>query len=133
VPASALSPVSGVSGAGATSLLQIIASVATRQDIRLHHGRVYLTVGCNAACALYAHGHLNLLRRRRHLGLRSARTELAAHSTTLVALSLSRSNLAAVRSALRVHRSVKASIEVDATGPDSQRQSYQVSVMLSWR
>jgi phospholipase C len=125
--------VAGVSGAGTASLLQIIASVATRQDMRLHHGRIYLTIGCNAACALYAHGHLNLLRRHRHLGLRSARAALAAHSTALVALSLSRSNLAAVRRALHGHRSVEASIEVGATGANGQRQSYQVSVTLSWR
>jgi phospholipase C len=126
-------PSSGVAAANATPLLQLIAVVARRQDLRLHHGRIYLTVGCNMACSIDAHGHLNLHRHRRHLGLRRTRTELAAHRTTRIALSLSRPNLAAVRRALRRHRPVKASIEVDATGINGPRQSYQVSVMLSWR
>ena len=34
--------------------------------MRLHHGRVYLLVDCDVACTLDAHGHLNLLRHRRH-------------------------------------------------------------------
>ena len=55
------------------SRLQLIASVAPRQDLRLHHGRIYLTVSCNMACSLDAHGHLNLTRHHRHLGLRSRR------------------------------------------------------------
>jgi len=46
--------------------------------MRLHHGRIYLLVGCNEACSIYARGHLNPRRGRRHLGLRSARTTLAA-------------------------------------------------------
>ena len=37
--------------------------------MRLHDGRVYLLVGCNEACSIYAHGHLSLQRGRRHLGL----------------------------------------------------------------
>ncbi len=113
--------------------LQITASVARRQDLRLHHGRIYLLVGCNLACSIYAHGHLNLTRHHRHLGLRSKRATLAANETVRIALSLSRSNLAAVRRALRRHRSVRASIAVDATGPSGQRQTYHVSVVLSWR
>ena len=30
----------------------------------------YLLLGCNMECSVYAHGHLNLMRGRRHLGLR---------------------------------------------------------------
>ena len=114
-------------------LLQLTASVARRQNLRLHHGRIYLYVGCNLACSLYAHGHLNLTRHHRHLGLRSIRATLAANQTVRIALSLSRSNLAAVRRALHRHRIVKASIEVDATGGSGQRQTYSVEVTLSWR
>jgi hypothetical protein len=114
-------------------VLQLTASVARRQDLRLHHGRIYLLVGCNLACSLYAHGHLNLTRHHRHLGLRSKRATLAANQTKRIALSLSRSNLAAVRRALHRHHSVRASIEVDATGPSGQRQTYRVNVTLSWR
>jgi len=59
--------------------------------MRLHHGRIYLLVGCNEACSIYARGHLNPRRGRRHLGLRSARTTLAAGRAVRIALSLSRS------------------------------------------
>jgi phospholipase C len=111
--------------------LQLTASVARRQDLRINHGRIYLMVGCNMACSIYAHGHLNLTRGRRHLGLRSARKSLAAHRT--VGISLSRRNLNAARRALRRHHSVKASIEVQATAANGLRQNYQVSVILTWR
>jgi hypothetical protein len=107
--------------------------VASRQDMRLHDGRVYLLVGCSEACSIYAHGHLNLKRGHRHLGLRPLRTSLAAHRTLGIVLSLSHRNLSAVRQALRRHRSVKASIEVQATGADGLHQNYLVSVVLTWR
>ncbi len=97
-------------------VLQLTASVARRQDMRLRHGRIYLTVGCNEACSIYAHGHLNLRRGRRHLGLRGVRATLAADRTVRIALSLSRRNLSAVHRALREHRSVKAAIVVQAIG-----------------
>ena len=113
--------------------LQLTASVAKRQNLRLHHGRIYLLVGCDRACSLDAHGHLNLLRHRRHLGLRRVRTTLAAGHAVRIALSLSRRNLASVRRALRAHRKVKASIKVDATDASGQRQAYRVAVTLSWR
>lgn len=114
-------------------ILQLTASVARRQDLRINHGRIYLMVGCNMACSIYAHGHLNLKRGRRHLGLRSIRKSLPAHRTAGISLSLSRRNLNAVRRALRRHRSVKASIEVQATATNGLRQNYLVSVMLTWR
>ncbi len=114
-------------------LLQLTASVARRQDLRLHHGRIYLLVSCNLACSIYAHGHLNLTRHHRHLGLRSKRATLAANQTVRISLSFSRSNLAAVRRALHRHRSVKALIEVDATGSSGERQTYSVNVRVSWR
>ena len=56
-------------------VLQLTASVAPRQDLRINHGRVYLLVGCNMVCSLYAHGHLNLLRGRG----RGAGTGVAQH------------------------------------------------------
>jgi copper(I)-binding protein len=84
--------------------------------MRLHHGRIYLLVGCNEACSIYAHGHLNLRRGRRHLGLRSVRTNLAADRTVRITLSLSHRNLSAVHRALERHRSVKAAIVLEATG-----------------
>jgi phospholipase C len=114
-------------------ILQLTTSVASRQDLRLNHGRIYLMVGCNMACSLYAHGHLNLLRDRRHLRLRGVRTSLAAHRTVGISLSLSRRNLTAAHRALSGHRSVKASIEVEVTGAGGLRQSYHVNVVLRWR
>jgi len=114
-------------------LLQLTASVARRQDLRLHHGRIYLTVSCNLACSIYTHGHLNLTRHHRHLGLRSKRATLPANQTVRISLSLSRRNLLAVRRALRRHHPVRASTEVDATGPSGQRQTYSVEVTLSYR
>ncbi len=113
--------------------LQLTASVASRQDMRLNHGRIYLMVGCNMACSLYAHGHLNLPRGRHPLRLRSLRRSLAAHRTVGISLSLSRRNLIAVHSALRKHRSVKASIDVEAAGAGGSRQGYHVDVVLTWR
>ncbi len=114
-------------------VLQLTASVARRQDMRLHHGRVYLTVGCSEACSIYARGHLNLRRGRRHLGLRGVRTTLVAGRAVRIALSLSRRNLSAVHRALERHRSVKAAIEVEATGAGGRREDYSVTVVLSWR
>jgi phospholipase C len=113
-------------------ILQLTASVAAHQDVRLNHGRVYLMLTCNMACSLYAHGHLSLTHRHRHLRLRSVRTSLVAHHTVGIALSLSRRNLAAVRRALREHRTVKALIDVSATAASGLRQSYLVSVTLTW-
>jgi hypothetical protein len=46
--------------------------------MRSHHGQISLTAGCNTACSLDAHGRLNLMRHRRHLGPRRVRTTLAA-------------------------------------------------------
>jgi phospholipase C len=113
--------------------LQLTTSVAPRQDLRLHHGRIYLVVGCNIACTLDAHGHVNLTRRHRHLGLRRVRKVLIGGSSERVALSFSRRNLAAVRRALRRGQAVKASITLDATAIDGLHQSYKVSVILSYR
>ncbi|HEV3070483.1 MAG TPA: alkaline phosphatase family protein [Solirubrobacteraceae bacterium] len=113
--------------------LQLVVSVAPRQDLRLHHGRVYLLVGCNMACSLDARGHLSLTRRHRHLGLRRVRTTLMGGHTERISLALSRSNLAAVRRVLRRHRTVTASIAVDAKGIDGLHQSYRVEVTLSYR
>jgi phospholipase C len=112
--------------------LQLTASVARRQDLRLHHGRIYLLLGCNRACSIYAHGHLNLTRHRRHLGLRSTRSMLTANQTKRIALSLSRRNLAAVKRALHRHRTVTASIMVNAAGLDGLLQSYVTTVILSY-
>jgi len=67
------------------------------------------------------------------LGLRSTRTSLAADRTVGIALSLSSINLTAIRSALHRHRSVKASIEVQATTPSGKSQTYQVTITLTWR
>ena len=101
--------------------------------MRLHHGRIYLMVGCNMACSLYAHGHLNLMRHRRHLRLRSVRRSLAADRTVRIALSLSRRNLAALRRALRTHRRVEALIDVDVSVAGAASKSYLVHVRLSYR
>jgi phospholipase C len=113
--------------------LQLVVSVAPRQDLRLHHGRVYLMVGCNMACSLDARGHLNLTRRNRHLGLRRVRTVLFGGRTERISLALSRRNLAAVRRALRTGKAVRAAVALSATAIDGLQQSYSVSVTLSYR
>jgi phospholipase C len=136
-PGPASSPLGGASfkpGRPPVALnLQLVVSVAPRQDLRLHRGRVYLMVGCNIACSLDASGHLNLTSRRRHLGLSRVKRMLAEGRTVRIALALSRRNLAAARRALRRRRAVRASITVDALGVDGSRQSYRVSVTLSYR
>jgi len=113
-------------------VLQVTASVASRQDMRLHHGRVYLLVGCNEACSVYAHGHLNLTRGRRHLGLRSVLTTLLPGHTMRIALSLSHSNLSAVHRALDRGHTVKAAVVVEVAS-GGEHQTYQVTVTLTWR
>jgi len=65
--------------------------------------------------------------------LRGVRKSLPAHRTVGISLSLSRRNLSVVRRALREHRSVKASIVVQATGANGRRQDYSVTVILTWR
>ena len=132
-PGGLVSPSLPTSPAAPRLSLQLVASVAPRQDLRLHHGRVYLTVGCNIACAIDARGHLNLTRGRRHLGLLRVRMMLAGNRTERIALGLSRWNLAAVRRALRKGRLVRASITVDATGLNGLHQSYSVTVRLTYR
>jgi phospholipase C len=114
-------------------MLQLVASVAPRQDLRLNHGGIYLELGCNMACTLYAHGHLNLVRRRQHLKLASTHKSLSAHRTIGISLRLSRRNLTAVRQALHKHQSAKASIDVEAAGEDNVRHVYHVYVVLTWR
>ncbi len=113
--------------------LQLTASVAPRQDLRRHHS-VYLTVGCNEACSLYAHGHLSLKDHHRHqLSLRSVRVELAADHSVRIALALAHRTLARVRAALRAHRGVQALIALDVSTPGGARRGYLVRVRLTYR
>ncbi len=126
------SAASGVAGAKATSPLQLTASGAGRQDMRLHDGRVYLTLGCDMECSVYAHGHLNLMRGRRRLGLRRVLTTLMPGHAMRIALSLSHANLSAVHRALEKGHPVKAAVEVQA-GSGGERQEYRVTVALTWR
>ena len=93
--------------------------------MRLHDGRVYLMLGCNMECSVYAHGHLNLMRGRRHLGLRGVLTTLEAGHATRIALSLSHANLSAVHRALERGHAVKATVVVEA-GSGGERQDYRV-------
>ncbi len=113
------------SGVEAAPIVQLTASAAGRQDMRLqdmrlHDGRVYLTLGCDMECSVYAHGHLNLLRGRRHLGLRRVLTTLEPGHAMRIALSLSHANLSAVHRALQHGESVKAAVEVQATSGDGR-------------
>jgi phospholipase C len=119
--------------APAAPVLQLTASVAPRQDLRINDGRIYLMLGCNMECALYAHGHLNLMRGRRHWELRATRASLVAHRSAGIALSLSRRELAVVRAALRAHRRVEALISVEARAPGQALHGYFVRVRLTWR
>ena len=121
-----------ISTAQPAPVLQLTASVAGRQDMRLHDGRVYLLLGCNMECSVYAHGHLNLMRGHRHLGLRSVLTTLEPGHAVRIALSLSHANLSAVHRALERGRPVKATVEVQAAS-GADRQTYQVGVVLTWR
>jgi hypothetical protein len=102
------------------------------EDMRLHDGRVYLTLGCNLECSIYAHGHLNLMRGRRHLGLRPVLTTLEPGHAMRIALSLSHANLSAVHHALERGHPVKAAVVVQAAS-GAERQVYSVVVQLTWR
>jgi phospholipase C len=116
-----------------TPLLQLVASVASRQNVRRHRGRVYLVVACSEACSLYAHGRLSLTSHRHHFELRGVRTRLRGNHATRIALTLPRRAMAALRRALRAHRGVLALIYVDATAASGAHQSYAVDVRLSDR
>ncbi len=119
-------------GWGTWKAIALTASVAPVQDMRLHDGRVYLTLGCDMECSLYAHGHLNLLRGRRHLGLQSVLSTLEPGHATRIALSLSHENLSAVHHALERGYPVKAAVEVEAAS-GAERRRYSVDVRLTWR
>ncbi len=113
--------------------LQLTASVASHQDLRLDHGNIYLMAGCNMVCSLYAHGHLNLLRGRGHLVLRSVRRSLVAHRTVSIVLSLPPSQMPATLSAMRAGHPLEAFIEVSATasGLIDPPHPYRVRISLS--
>ena len=122
---------------GPAPVLQLTASVAPRQDLRINHGRVYLLVGCNMVCSLYAHGHLNLLRgrgrRRRHLGV-AQHPQIArgrSHGRHQALTLAPEPGRGAPRAAQAP--SVKAAIEVQGTGANGKSQTYLVSVVLTWR
>jgi phospholipase C len=114
-------------------ILQLTASVAPRQDLRLNDGRIYLTVGCNMACSLYAHGHLNLKLGHQRSELLGARKALPSHRATGITLSLTRSGLASARSALRAHRHLEALISVEVSAPGQPLRGYFVRVRLTYR
>jgi phospholipase C len=132
-PSSPSSPTPPSPPTAVAPVLQLTASVAPRQDLRINHGRIYLEVGCNITCSLDAHGHLNLLHNHQHIKLQSTRKSLTAHRTIGISVSLSRQNLIIARQALRKHRSVRASIDVEVTGSSGTRQVYHVFVTLTWR
>jgi len=132
-PGEQTAPTTSAPTTSANVALQLVASVAPRQDLRLHGGSIYLTLGCNKACSLYAHGHLNLRSHRRHLRLIARRTALAASHAVRIALKLSRTNEAAVRRALQARRNVEALIAIDITAPGEARRSYLVKVVLTYR
>jgi phospholipase C len=113
--------------------LSLTASVARRQDVRRHHS-VYVTVGCNETCSLFAHGHLNLRDRNDHnLRLRSVRVQLQADHSVRIALALSRRTIGAVRAALHAHHEAQALIALDVTGAGTTRRTYIVRVRLTYR
>ncbi len=122
-----------VAKAPSPPVLQVTVSAAARQDMRSHHGRVYLTVTCSEACAVYAHGHLGLLRDHRHLRLESAHATLTAGHATRIALTLSRAVGAALRRAARGGHTVQALIDLDVTVAGTAGKSYLVHVQLSYR
>ncbi len=114
--------------------LQLTVSAAARQDVRLHRGRIYLTVGCNELCALHAHGHLGLLDRYGHrLRPGSVRLTLQSDHAVRIALALSPSTLRAVRAALRAHRTAQATIAVEASAPGQPLRGYLARVRLTYR
>jgi phospholipase C len=126
-------PTATVAKTPAPPTLQVTVSAAARQDMRSHHGRVYLTVTCSEACAVYAHGHLGLLRHHRHLRLASAHATLTAGHATRITLTLSRAVGAALRRAARGGRTVQALIDLDVTAVGGVGHSYLVRVQLSYR
>ncbi|HEY8304260.1 MAG TPA: hypothetical protein VIG42_06705, partial [Solirubrobacteraceae bacterium] len=119
-------------GGAANQALQLVASVAPRQNMRIHHRRVYVTVGCNVACTVHAYGHVSLLSHHRHRRLRGVWMALKAHASARLELSLPPATMAALRRSLAHGHSVTAAVFVEAFDT-SERRSYAVKVRLSDR
>ncbi len=113
--------------------LQLVASVAGLQNMRLNHGRVYLVLGCNVACSLFAQGQLSFADYHHKIRLRSVRVKLPADHAARISLLLSRGALAALRQTLRTGHEAQASITVDSRPPTEAPPAYQVHVRLSDR
>ena len=84
-------------------------------------------------CSIYAHGHLNLMRGRRHLGLRGVLTTLTAGHATRIALSLSHANLSAVHRALEKGHPVMATVVVEVRVRRRAPGPTKSSCVLTWR
>jgi hypothetical protein len=112
--------------------LQLVASVSARQDLRLQGGSVYLTVGCNLACSLYAHGHLSLRQHGRHPRLRNVRAKLTASEAKQISLSLPGNAEAVVRRASSLHRRVQALIDIEVRAAGQPLKTYLVRVQLAY-
>jgi phospholipase C len=112
--------------------LQLTASVRPLQNMRIHRGRIYLTVGCNMTCSIRAYGHLNVRRGGRLVRPREARATLVGHRSVRLGLLLSHRALRALRTAQRRHR-VIATVAVVATDPGGERRAYLVRVRLVFR
>jgi hypothetical protein len=122
--------VAGVGAANASSVLQLTASLASREHLHQHHHRVSLVLGCNEACTADVGGQLSLTHHGQPVRLRSVRLTLAAHQSEHVQLRLSRRSLGWVENALRAHRRVTATVTVVARGLGGAVQSYQASIQL---
>jgi phospholipase C len=113
--------------------LQLVASVAHQQDMRLHRAQVRLVVGCNRSCSLLARGTLLIDGRRPATALPNVRVELSGGHAVELSLSLSPRAMSAVRAARNAGRSVGAAVELNAAAPGEAPQSYLAHVELTYR
>jgi hypothetical protein len=109
--------------------LQLTASAARRQHLHLHNGRLSSVLGCDAACDLFVHGRLNLVRDGHRLSLRRRHVKLAAHALRRVELTFPRRTRAGLMAALAAGQRVFATVAVDAVGAND-RERYVVRVAV---
>lgn len=121
----------GPPSASASLPLQLVASVARVQDMRLHRGRVELVVGCNRQCTLRVHGGVTI--DGRALSMPEVRVSLAgAHAVTL-SVGLSPTELSQLQASLGAQATVPSTVTIVASAAGQPARSYLAHVRLSYR
>lgn len=111
--------------------LQLIASVSGLQDMRLHHGPVTLTAGCNRDCSPQVSEGARL--GSRTIALKGLNMSMSAGHAASVSLQLSAAELHALACDLGPTETATGNVMVLARAPGQPTQTYLARVRLSYR